>query len=263
MFKPPKAIRGGIPVCWPQFSDFGPLGQHGFARNMVRKRIASPPCLLLLPLTRACARAQAWELVSSGGASAHGAFVELGLRDSEATLAAWPHAFALRLRVSLSDAGTLRQDVTVRNTGPEALRFTFALHTYFRVADVAKASVRGLAGTPYLDSLQARARFTEEAEAIVFDKEVDRIYVGVPSTLTLADEGACRSFALATRGLPDAIVWNPWVAKAAAMADFGDEEYKQMVCIEAAAVERAVVVAPGEQWEGGQTLSVDTLPSRR
>jgi glucose-6-phosphate 1-epimerase len=223
--------------------------------------------------------------VSSGGASAHGAFVELGLRDSDTTLAAWPHAFALRLRVSLSDAGTLRQDVTVRNTGLEALSFTFALHTYFRVADVAKATVRGLAGTPYLDSLQARARFTEEPEAIVFDKEVDRIYVGVPSTLTLADEGACRSFALATRGLPDAIVWNPWVAKAAAMADFGalcviaglplcaltssparnagDEEYKEMVCIEAAAVERAVVVAPGEQWEGGQTLSVDTLPSRR
>ncbi len=75
------------------------------------------------------------------------------------------------LRVSLSDAGALRMDYSVTNTGPEALSFTFALHTYFRVADATRAAVRGLTGAAYLDSLQARQRFTEAQPAITFDKE--------------------------------------------------------------------------------------------
>ena len=194
VFKPPKAIRGGVPVCWPQFSDFGPLQQHGFARN------------------------QPWKLLSSGGSSPHGAFAELELRDDDATRATWPHAFALRLCVSLSDAGALRMDLEAENTGTEALSFTFALHTYFR-ADALKARVLGLTGTAYLDSLQARTRCTEAADSVAFDKEVDRIYLAVPSRLQLADPA--HTFTLETHGLPDAVVWNPWIAKAAAMADFG------------------------------------------
>jgi glucose-6-phosphate 1-epimerase len=298
VFKPPKAIRGGVPVCWPQFSDFGPLGQHGFARNMVRQQRRALPSSLLSAHT---APAQAWELLSSGGTSPHGAFVELGLRDSDATRDAWPHAFALRLRVSLSTAGALRMDFAVENTGGAPLSFTFALHTYFAVADASAASVRGLAGSQYLDSLQSRARFTEQAAAVVFDQEararaactslradssllgcpsqVDRIYLAVPSSLALEDAAAKRTFTVAMRNLPDAVVWNPWVAKSAAMADFGaaplshvaawraydngchagDEEYKGMVCIEAAAIEHPVSVAAGATWEAGQTLTAEKL----
>ena len=143
------------------------------------------------------------------------------MRDDDATRATWSRAFALRLRVSLSDAGALRMDFDVDNTGSEALSFTFALHTYFRVRSALHARVLGLSGTAYLDSLQARTRCTEAADAVVFDKEVDRIYLSVPSSLQLVDTVAARTFTLETRGLPDAVVWNPWIAKAAAMADFG------------------------------------------
>jgi glucose-6-phosphate 1-epimerase len=198
-----------VPVCWPQFSDFGPLQQHGFARN------------------------QAWTLLSSGGASEHGAFAVLELRDDDATRATWPHAFALRLRLSLSEAGALRMDFDVENTGPEALSFTFAAHTYFRVADAAQASVLGLAGTTYLDSLQGRTRCTEASDAVGFDKEVDRIYLAVPSRLQLADKAAARTVTLEMRGLPDAVVWNPWIAKAAAMADFGAPRVVAERCVRA------------------------------
>ena len=164
---------------------------------------------------------QPWALVSSGGASPHGAFVELELVDTDATRALWPHAFALRLRVSLSEAGALRMDLEVKNTGAEPLSFTFALHTYFRVRDALQARVLNLSGTTYLDSLQGRVRCTEAADVIVFDKEVDRIYLAAPSRLQLVDPVAARTFTLETRALPDAVVWNPWIAKAAAMADFG------------------------------------------
>ena len=164
---------------------------------------------------------QPWALLSSGAASPYGAFVELELQDTDATRAMWPHAFVLRLRVSLSEAGALRMDLEVKNTGAEPLSFTFALHTYFRVHDALQARVLNLSGTTYLDSLQGRVRCTEAADAVVFDKEVDRIYLAVPSHLQLADAVASRTFTLATRALPDAVVWNPWIAKAAAMADFG------------------------------------------
>ena len=213
-----------MPVCWPQFSDFGPLQQHGFARNTVRNADCRSwrACLLVLASHVACGHAaQSWALRASGGASPHGAFVELELRDSDTTRASWPHAFALRLRVSLSEAGALRMDFEVENTGAESLSFTFALHTYFGVRDALRARVLNLSGTTYLDSLHGRVRCTEAADAVVFDKEVDRIYLAVPSRLQLVDAAASRTFTLETRALPDAVVWNPWIAKAAAMADFG------------------------------------------
>lgn len=173
----------------------------------------------------------------SGGSDAV-AFVQLGLVSSDATLADWPHSFALSLRVSLSSTGALEMVLSVHNTGSEPLSFTTALHTYFRVADITQASVLGLAGTTFLDSLHARQRCTETADAVMFGEEVsrdtrfftascltaaqvDRIYVGVPSRLEVRDAAVGRTFRLETRGLPDAVVWNPWIAKAAAMADFG------------------------------------------
>jgi glucose-6-phosphate 1-epimerase len=41
------------------------------------------------------------------------------------------------------------------------------------------------------------------------------------------------------------VVWNPWIAKAKAMADFGDDEWPRMLCIETAnAAQCAVRLAP-------------------
>lgn len=55
------------------------------------------------------------------------------------------------------------------------------------------------------------------------------------------------------------VVWNPWDKKAKAMADFGDDEYKHMLCVEAAAIEKSITLKPGEEWKGRQELS--TVPS--
>ncbi|CAD7695457.1 unnamed protein product [Ostreobium quekettii] len=223
IFKPPKAIRGGVPVCFPQFSDMGPLGAHGFARN------------------------SAFE-VQDGESDQ----VTLALRPSEEDLERWPQKFELRITVALSP-GCLTQTMEVQNMGSSAMEFTCALHTYFRVEDVTNAQVKGLRGLTYLDNLQSRERFTEANACVEFSGEVDRIYCGAPDTIDLVDGAAGHSVVIEKTGFPDAVVWNPWVDKAASLKDFGDEEYKEMVCIEpAVAGSDPISLDAGKMWTAVQ-----------
>ena len=229
VYAPPKAIRGGVPLCWPQFGDMGPMAaQHGFARNsafVVEREEEGGACVTLL-------------LAHAGGDGAP-----------------FPHAADVRVRVSVAD-GALTQTLTVNNTGRDRFEFTTALHTYFAVDDIDRVAVGGLHGAPYLDSLDGRARKIDTADAVTFDREVDRIYVGVPPRLTIRD--GARTIALTTRGLPDAVVWNPWIDKARATADMGDDEYKRFVCVEAAVTQGsgAVGVDAGGEWVGEQRVEV-------
>jgi len=76
---------------------------------------------------------------------------------------------------------------------------------------------------------------------------VDRDYLSTPTKIVVIDHEKKRTFELRKEGLPDAVVWNPWDKKAKAIPDFGDEEYKQMVCIEAATVENPIILKPREE----------------
>ncbi|OIT19260.1 hypothetical protein A4A49_41858 [Nicotiana attenuata] len=110
-------------------------------------------------------------------------------------------------------------------------------------------------GLETLDYLENKERFTEQGDAITFESEVDKIYLSTPTKIAILDHEKKRTFVLRKDGLPDAVVWNPWDKKAKAMADFGDEEYKHMLCVEAAAVEKPITLKPGEEWRGRQELS--------
>ncbi|KAH9313029.1 hypothetical protein KI387_028064, partial [Taxus chinensis] len=233
LFKPPKAIRGGIPICFPQFGSFGSLEQHGFARN---RMWAIDNCPSPLPLAN------------------NKSTVDLILRPTDEDLKIWPRSFELRLRVCIGH-GKLVLIPRVRNTDTKPLSFTFALHTYLSVSDISEVRVEGLETLDYLDNLHQKERFTEQADAITFDDEVDRVYLSTPTKIAIIDHEKKRTFELRKEGLPDAVVWNPWDKKSKAISDFGDEEYKQMVCIEAAAVENPIVLRPCEEWKGRQELS--------
>jgi glucose-6-phosphate 1-epimerase len=54
----------------------------------------------------------------------------------------------------------------------------------------------------------------------------------------------------------DVVIWNPWVAKSAAMADFGDDEWTGMLCVETGNVLAAVTLAPGQSHTMTATLEV-------
>lgn len=241
IFKPPKAIRGGIPICFPQFSNHGSLEQHGFARNRVWSIDSDPP-----PFPTS---------------SSSKAFVDLILKPSEDDLKIWPHSFEFRLRVTLGPGGDLMLTSRIRNTNTDGkpFTFTFAYHTYFSVSDISEVRVEGLETLDYLDNMQNKERFTEQGDAITFESEVDKIYLSTPTKIAILDHEKKRTYVIRKDGLPDAVVWNPWDKRAKAIVDLGDDEYKYMLCVEAAAVEKPITLKPGEEWRGRQELS--TVPS--
>ncbi|CAD5191797.1 putative glucose-6-phosphate 1-epimerase [Musa acuminata AAA Group] len=241
IFKPPKAIRGGIPICFPQFSSHGNLEQHGFARNKFWSIDTDPP-----PFP---------------SDSSNKTFVDLILKPTDDDFKIWPHSYEFRLRVALGLGGDLMLTSRIRNTNADGkpFSFTFAYHTYFSVSDISEVRVEGLETLDYLDNLKERERFTEQGDAITFESGVDKIYLSTPTKIAIIDHEKKRTFVLRKDGLPDAVVWNPWDRKAKAMPDFGDDEYKHMLCVEAAAIEKPITLKPGEEWKG--RLELSAVPS--
>lgn len=169
VFRPPAAIRGGVPVCFPQFGKLGPLGQHGFARNTAFEVVA--------------VEAAAGDDGKNGGGdgssgSSSSSSVTLVMRADGKEDERFPHPFELKVVVSLEDE-SLTQELVATNTGQGAMKFTAALHTYFSVSDASKARVEGLDGVAYTDSLQGGKELRQEGP-VVFREEVDRIYLRVP-----------------------------------------------------------------------------------
>jgi len=230
-YEPGAAIRGGIPVIFPQFADQGPLPKHGFARTT------------------------AWEHAGSGTDPDGSAWALLRLADTDATRALWPHAFRAELRVALG-ASSLAVALRVANTGRGAMAFTCALHTYLRVDDVRRAAVEGLRGVRYLDKLRGGAAFTEARAAVEVAGEVDRVYVGAPDRLRVRGAAGARAVVLEKEGLRDAVVWNPWAEGARALPDMAGDEYLRMLCVEPANAAEPVHLAPGGEWTGVQRLRV-------
>ncbi|KAM7472267.1 hypothetical protein LguiA_010450 [Lonicera macranthoides] len=237
IFKPPKAMRGGIPICFPQFGNCGSLEQHGFARNKIWTIDDDPPPL---------------HPNDSQGKS----FIDLLLKPSEEDLKCWPHSFEFRLRVALASDGNLTMISRIRNINGKPFSFSFAYHTYLSVSDISEVRIEGLETLDYLDNLSQRERFTEQGDAITFESEVDRVYLRSPNCVAVLDHERKRTYVLKKEGLPDVVVWNPWEKKSKSMTDFGDEEYKQMLCVDAAALEKAITLKPGEEWTGRLELAV-------
>lgn len=233
VFEAPKAIRGGVPVCWPWFSahpENKELPAHGFARN------------------------RRWSVHSSQSRADGRTRLTLILRDDAASLEIWPHSFELELRILVGTE--LRLELITRNTGAEPFVVGGALHTYFGIGDISKASIEGLEGRGYLDQLDSLKR-VEQDSPVRFAEEVDRIYVDTDDTCTIIDEAQSRRIRVAKEGSKSTVVWNPWIAKAKRMADFNNDGYRTMLCIEATnAGDDLHTVPPGGEHRLTQILSV-------
>lgn len=232
-WKAGKVVRGGISVGFPQSSNLGSPELPGFVRNRLWSLDSSPS-----PLPPANPQST----------------VDLVLKSTDDDLKTWPHRFELRLRVSLT-AGKLTLTPRVRNVDSKAFSFTFALCCYLSVSDISEVRVEGLETLDYFDNLLQKERYTEQADAITFDGEVERIYLSTPPKIAVIDHEKKRTFVLRKEGMPDAVLWNPWDKKAKAMPDFGDEDYKIMLCLDSASIETPVSLKPGDEWKGRQELT--------
>lgn len=219
-------IRGGVPVCFPQFADLGKLPKHGFVRTVD------------------------W-MLADRRVDKDFALVQLRLEDSAETRALWNHPFGIELTISIED-NRLDLEFEVDNRGTDVLSFTGALHTYLRVREAEEARLEGLYGFTYRDSANGNAIKRETGDALMVDAEVDRVYRQVNRPLLLRD--GSRTLGINTEGFPDVVVWNPWETRCAALADMPDNGFRRMLCVEAAAADTPITVAAGEQWWGRQTL---------
>ena len=142
----------------------------------------------------------------------------------------------------------LTLQLTVTNKSKDA-EFTFenCLHTYFEVADVTAISIHGLKGVNYLDKVASFLEKTETSDAIRIASEVDRIYENTTGTVEIHDPRIGRKIVVEKQGSASTVVWNPWIAKARQMPDFGDEEYEHMVCVESGNVaSNSITLPPGQ-----------------
>ncbi len=221
-FKTGQAIRGGIPVCWPWFADHptdNSKPAHGFVRTAV------------------------WSVSESEALGDDSTRLKLFMADSAKTMRLWPHPFRLAIDVTVSDA--LRVKLTATNTGEAPFVCSGALHSYFNISSPAQITIKGLAGCDYLDKVDQFRRKVQAGD-LRLANETDRIYLDTTAECFIEDRGMQRQIGIAKNGSRTTVVWNPWIDKARSMKDFGDDEYKRMVCVETAnAATDAISLVPG------------------
>jgi glucose-6-phosphate 1-epimerase len=218
-FRPGQAIRGGIPIIFPWFGAREGEPSHGFARI------------------------SEWELHEATALPEGGVTLRFSLPET-AQSATWP-AFTANYVVRVTD--TLELELIITNASPDQpFSFESCLHTYYAVGDISAVSIAGLKGATYLDRTEYSAQKIETADVTKINGEVDRTFFDTAATVEILDQKFGRRIRIEKENSLSTVIWNPWIAKAQQMPDFGNEEYKQMLCVESGNVgQNRTVLAPG------------------
>lgn len=233
--RPGKAVRGGVPICWPWFgahaTDAG-FPAHGFARILNWRVIAS-------------------ETLADGSTR-----VAFELQKNATARAQWPYICHLRCIVTVGQALTV--ELITENTGDAAFELSEALHAYFTIGDIANVRILGLEECSYSDKLDGGTKI--QRGPIDIDAEVDRVFMDTISDCVIEDSLLKRRIRIAKSGSRSTVVWNPWAAKASRMGDMGENGYRNMVCVESAnAMNSLVTIAPGDTHHLRAVYSVEAL----
>ena len=130
------------------------------------------------------------------------------------------------------------------------IALTGALHTYFAIPDIVDIELEGFEQAhQYIDNNTTTRHDFGENPYLIND-EVDRVHLlPAPSTKIVSDS----PITIKHRGHDSLVVWNPGAAKAKALADLADKEYRQFVCIETALTQGFELI-PGNTHELIQSI---------
>lgn len=222
------AIRGGVPVCFPQFNARGPLPKHGLARRTT------------------------WQWL---GAEVQGdALTAHWLWEAPAPLHVdFPHGLRAQVAVTVAP-DTLTITLSATNTGSTALAFTGALHTYLAVQGADIGSLQGLENRAFWDAARSFAPAVQDG-AVVLGQEIDRVYARAAHPVAWRDAAGTLQITQ-DAAWPETVVWNPGPALCATLADMQGADWMRMLCVEAAAINQPIALLPGQHWQAAQTLQV-------
>ena len=234
-FEDGKAIRGGIPICFPWFrakSDNPKAPAHGLVRT------------------------RDWQLDAIAQLN-ETVVVTLSTASDESTRAWFTHDYRATLRITVGVS--LQLEFTAANTGETAFQFEVALHTYNRVADATNLTIHGLDQTAYLDNRDNNASKRQSGD-FHFTRDTDNAYLNTQSHLEILDPILHRRIRLEKQASLSTVVWNPWQEDAAKLADLGDTEWTQFACVEAANIlSAAVPLHPGEEHTTTAVITVENF----
>ncbi|XP_022669466.1 putative glucose-6-phosphate 1-epimerase [Varroa jacobsoni] len=220
IFDNKKAIRGGVPFVFPNFGPWSLGPHHGFARISMWSLQRREPSKAVFKLT-----------------------------ETQTSLDMWPFKFEVFYTVELA-TGALHMRVDVCNTDDKIWDFTLLLHTHLKVEDIAKTKIRGLDKVSYIDKLKRGSNATQVGDVIITEA-IDRIY---RNTADVEVSDGSTTILVEKNGLPDTVVWNPWVKGCASISDLDNDAWQKMVCVEAGKVTERVILQPGEIYIAKGTL---------
>jgi len=235
IFENGKAIRGGIPICFPWF---GPhpeeksKPQHGFARL------------------------ENWDVNEVTINEDSSTLVSLELRETAGSLQYWP--FAFHAVIDFIVGKTLEVKLTVTNTGEQPFEYSDALHTYFNISDIAAIGIEGLYEATYFEGFEMDLK-VQDAGSLQFTGETNRRYVNHLSDCVIHDPGYHRKIEVAKTGSKVTVIWNPGEAIAGTMGDMAPDGYQTFVCAEPANAYPGIdmiPLAPGESHTLATTIAI-------
>ncbi|AIL64337.1 D-hexose-6-phosphate mutarotase [Pseudomonas alkylphenolica] len=245
IFKQGKSVRAGVPVCWPWF---GNLKRNPAAVQAMYRGEDAPAHGLV--------RGRDWQLLGIEG-SGDSVRVEFTLPETQSELPDWPHNVELKLSIVMGKQLTIT--LSSYNLDNVPVTISQALHSYFAVSDVREVVVEGVDGLSYIETLADWEQRTQQGD-LGFAGETDRIYLQTPEQLSIVDPNWNRRICLNSSGSRSAVIWNPWIARAAELPDMADDGWQRMLCIETANVwDDVVTLAPGATHSLSLTIGSEPL----
>lgn len=229
LFARGKAIRGGIPICWPWFGahvENNKLPQHGFARQSL------------------------FSVINIVESTSGELTLSLRMESTPDTLKSWPYEF--RFSVDIKVGEQLTVSLTTENTDKKNIILSEAIHSYLNVDNITKIQIRGLADAPYFDKLTNR-QYPPSNQSLNITSEIDRIYQPNQYSFAIFEQSAPKIL-VSQSGANSTVIWNPWQEKAKSLADFPDCGFKNMLCVEAANSMEKIVIQPGKSHTISQTI---------